>query len=366
MSALYIGIMSGTSLDGIDLVLAQFENGAVTLLDEAVFTFPESLKPSLLLLSQGQAISLESLGTIDHLLGLAYADTVNQFLNEKGLVKEQITAIGCHGQTVFHKPTGPHRFSMQLGDANLIAALTGITTVADFRRKDMAFGGQGAPLVPAFHQFVFSDPTLVRVVLNIGGIANITVLEPEKSVIGFDTGPGNMLMDAWILRHLGVSYDKNGEWAQTGKVHEALLVDLLSEPYFDQTHPKSTGRELFHLGWLDNKLSQFTGLTPEDVQATLLKLTVDTIAKEVRHFSAGELLVCGGGAQNKALMSQLAFALPRWHVMKTDEKGLPADGLEALAFAWLAKQCLEGKNANLPSVTGASRACRLGAIYYPD
>lgn len=366
MSALYIGLMSGTSLDGIDLVLAQFEKGGVTLLHEAVFAFPESLKPSLLLLSQGETISLEKLGTIDHLLGRAYADAVNQFLKEKGLKKEQITAIGCHGQTVFHKPTGPHRFSMQLGDANLIAALTGITTVADFRRKDMAFGGQGAPLVPAFHQFVFADPTLVRVVLNIGGIANISVLEPAKPVIGFDTGPGNMLMDAWILRHLGLNYDKDGEWAQTGKVHEALLADLLSEPYFKQPYPKSTGRELFHLGWLDEKLTKFKTLKPEDVQATLLAFTADTIAKEVSHFFEGELLVCGGGAQNKALMAQLALVLPKWRVMKTDEKGLPADGLEALAFAWLAKQCLEGKSANLPSVTGASRACRLGAIYYPD
>ncbi len=366
MSALYIGIMSGTSLDGIDLVLAQFKAGGVTLLDEAVFAFPESLKPSLLSLSQGQAISLERLGTIDHLLGHAYAEAVNQFLTQKGLTKDQITAIGCHGQTVFHKPTGPHRFSMQLGDANLIAALTGITTVADFRRKDMAFGGQGAPLVPAFHQYVFADPTLVRVVLNIGGIANISVLEPMKPVIGFDTGPGNMLMDAWILRNLGLHYDNNGEWAQTGKVHKALLTDLLSDSYFEQPHPKSTGRELFHLGWLDKKLSKFAGLKPEDVQASLLKLTVDTIAKEVSLFPAGELLVCGGGAQNKALMTQLAHALPSFHVMKTDEKGLPADGLEALAFAWLAKQCLEGKSANLPSVTGATRPCRLGAIYYPD
>lgn len=364
---MYIGIMSGTSLDGIDMVAASFSDQSVTLHHQAEYPFPETLKEKLIALSQGVPVTLEEIGTIDHFLGKTYAEAVNRFLTENSLKSEDITAIGCHGQTVFHKPTGPMPFTMQLGDANIIAALTGITTVADFRRKDMALGGQGAPLVPAFHQFLFGTDSTTKVVLNIGGIANISVLAPNQSVVGYDTGPGNMLMDSWISKHQGKPYDKDGAWAASGAVKPALLNQMLSEGYFAQPAPKSTGRELFHRGWLEAQLNAFNQpLSPEDVQATLLAFTVQSIANDVARYKQGELLVCGGGARNKALMKGLQVALPDWQVMTTDDKGVNGDSLEALAFAWLAHQALEGKPGNLPDVTGASRPCRLGAIYYPD
>lgn len=364
---MYIGIMSGTSLDGIDMVAATFGDHGATIHHQAMYSFPSELKEKLIALSQGEPITLDEIGTIDHFLGKTYAEAVNRFLGEYNLSPEAVTAIGCHGQTVFHKPSGPMPFTMQLGDANIIAALTGITTVADFRRKDMALGGQGAPLVPAFHRFLFGTEGNTKVVLNIGGIANISVLETGKPVLGFDTGPGNMLMDSWVSEHCGEPYDKDGQWAASGTVNPALLAQMLAEPYFSQPAPKSTGRELFHRGWLDQQLATFgLPLAGQDVQATLLALTAMSIANDVKKYSAGELLVCGGGAQNSALMEALKQALPGWTVMTTDDKGVDGDSLEALAFAWLAKQALEGKPGNLPEVTGASRLCRLGAIYYPD
>ncbi|MEZ8131946.1 anhydro-N-acetylmuramic acid kinase [Enterovibrio norvegicus] len=363
----YIGIMSGTSLDGIDIVAADFSASAPALFHKAMYPFPDALKSKLIGLSKGEPITLEEIGTIDHFLGKTYTETVNRFLAETGLDPNDVLAIGCHGQTVFHKPTGPMPFTMQLGDANLIATLTGITTVADFRRKDMALGGQGAPLVPAFHQSLFADATTSRVVLNIGGIANISVIEPNKPVVGFDTGPGNMLMDSWINHHKGKAYDHDGEWAASGTINRSLLEQMLSEPYFDLPAPKSTGRELFHQGWLNTQLALLNeSVLPEDVQATLLAFTATSIANDVKSISEGELLVCGGGAQNAALMASLQRLLPRWQVMPTDAKGIDGDSLEALAFAWLAKQAMEGKPGNVPEVTGASRPCRLGAIYYPD
>lgn len=364
---MYIGIMSGTSLDGIDMVAASFSGASVVLHHQAMYPFPEALKDRLIALSQGTPVTLEEIGTIDHFLGKTYAESVNRFLQEKGLEAHTITAIGCHGQTVFHKPTGPMPFTMQLGDANLIAALTGITTVADFRRKDMALGGQGAPLVPAFHQYLFGAENTTKVVLNIGGIANISVLSPTNPVVGYDTGPGNMLMDAWVHKHLGHPYDKDGVWAASGLVNQALLTQLLSDDYFALPAPKSTGRELFNHSWLEAQLSIFNeAVKPEDVQATLLAFTAHSIANDVRRFGHGELLVCGGGARNNALMAALQALLPDWQVMTTDDKGVNGDSLEALAFAWLAQQALEGNPGNLPDVTGASRSCRLGAIYYPD
>ncbi|WP_083539546.1 anhydro-N-acetylmuramic acid kinase [Enterovibrio coralii] len=364
---MYIGIMSGTSLDGIDMVAAEFSGDDIRVLHQSMYPFPAELVEKLISLSQGAPVTLEEVGTIDHFLGVTYANAVNRFLDEHQLPPASVTAIGCHGQTVFHKPDGDMRFTMQLGDANIIAAQTGITTVADFRRKDMALGGQGAPLVPAFHKGLFSDPHLCRVILNIGGIANISVLEPNKPVIGYDTGPGNMLMDSWIKQHKGQGYDKDGLWAASGTVNTQLLNQMLSEPYFARVAPKSTGRELFHAGWLRQQLDMFgEDLNEEDVQATLLALTAQSIANDVAKYTAGELLVCGGGAQNIALMSAMQAALPTWKVLTTDERGVDGDSMEALAFAWLAKQAIEGKPGNLSEVTGASRQCRLGAIYYPD
>ncbi|WP_325895445.1 anhydro-N-acetylmuramic acid kinase [Grimontia sp. NTOU-MAR1] len=364
---MYIGIMSGTSLDGIDMVAASFSDQSATLHHQAEYPFPEKLKDKLIALSQGASVTLEEIGTIDHFLGKTYAEAVNRFLAESTLKAEEIAAIGCHGQTVFHKPTGPMPFTMQLGDANIIAALTGITTVADFRRKDMALGGQGAPLVPAFHQFLFSTDSTTKVVLNIGGIANISVLAPDQPVIGYDTGPGNMLMDSWVSKHHGKPYDKDGVWAASGVVNQALLTQMLSDGYFAQSTPKSTGRELFNQRWLETHLNTFSQpVNAEDIQATLLAFTAQSIANDVTLYGSGELLVCGGGARNKTLMTALQLALPCWQVMPTDDIGINGDSLEALAFAWLAYQALKGKPGNLTDVTGASRPCRLGAIYYPD
>ncbi|WP_407334439.1 anhydro-N-acetylmuramic acid kinase [Enterovibrio sp. 27052020O] len=364
---MYIGIMSGTSLDGIDLVAADFDDQSARTHHQTMYPFPESLKEKLIALSQGAPVTLEEIGTIDHFLGKTYASAVNQFLAETGLRAESITAIGCHGQTVFHQPSGPMPFTMQLGDANIIAALTGITTVTDFRRKDMALGGQGAPLVPAFHRYLFGENNKTRVVLNIGGIANISIMTPNQPVIGYDTGPGNMLMDSWVLQHQNTPYDQDGKWAASGTVDQALLTQMLTDNYFAQTAPKSTGRERFHQGWLTQQLTQFgQEIAPEDVQATLLTFTATSIANELSNDDAGELLVCGGGAKNSTLMKALQHALPSWQVMTTDAKGVDGDSMEALAFAWLARQALKGEPGNLPEVTGASRLCRLGAIYYPD
>ncbi|WP_394209776.1 anhydro-N-acetylmuramic acid kinase [Enterovibrio calviensis] len=364
---MYIGIMSGTSLDGIDLVAADFDHQSANAHHQAMYPFPEALKEKLIALSQGAPVTLEEIGTIDHFLGKTYASAVNQFLAQTGLKAEDITAIGCHGQTVFHQPNGPMPFTMQLGDANIIAALTGITTVADFRRKDMALGGQGAPLVPAFHRYLFGESNKTRVVLNIGGIANISVLAPNHPVMGYDTGPGNMLMDSWVLEHQHKPYDEDGNWAACGELNPALLNQMLSDGYFAKSAPKSTGRELFNQGWLTQQLAKFgEEIAPEDVQATLLALTATSIADELNDDDKGELLVCGGGARNSTLMNALQHALPSWQVMTTDDKGIDGDSMEALAFAWLARQALEGEPGNLPEVTGASRPCRLGAIYYSD
>lgn len=260
---------------------------------------------------------------------------------------------------------------MQLGDANIIAAKTHITTIADFRRKDMALGGQGAPLVPAFHQQLFSTPDATRVILNIGGISNITVLTPNQAVTGFDTGPGNMLMDAWIHQHNGEQYDANAKWAKTGTVNEILLETLLDEPYFKQPAPKSTGRELFNLPWLKQKLSGLD-IPAEDVQATLAEFTAITITNDVITYQYNEkselsikqeLLVCGGGAHNPLLMARLTARLPEWQVMSTTEREVDSDNMEAMAFAWLAYRTHHNKPGNLPEVTGASGLTSLGAIY---
>ncbi len=363
---LYIGVMSGTSLDGIDLVAVKFTGQTPHVLAKRMMAFPEKMKDLLIALSQGEKITLQEVGQIDHLLGQTYADCINHFIEESQLNRNEIQAIGCHGQTVFHQPDGEYPFTMQLGDANIIAAKTGIVTVADFRRKDMALGGQGAPLVPAFHAAMFSDPSLCRVIVNIGGIANITVLQPNETVQGYDTGPGNMLMDAWIHKHKGLAFDPDGQWASEGHVDALFLNQLLSAPYFSKPQPKSTGRELFHLTWLEEQIALFgQSLKSEDIQASLLMFTACSIANEIKMRPAGELLVCGGGAKNPQLMKALQEELSSWKVIDTDNM-MDSDYVEAIAFAWLASRILSGKTGNLPAVTGASRQCLLGAIYLPD
>lgn len=358
----YIGIMSGTSMDGVDTVLVEIDDNRVSLLCEHAFPMGKNLKQSLLDICLGQPTSLQAIGELDHRLGHLFADAVLALLEKANIDSSSVKAIGSHGQTVFHSPTTEHPFTMQLGDANIISAKTGITTVADFRRKDMAFGGQGAPLVPAFHQQLFSQPDLTRVILNIGGIANITILDPAKPVTGFDTGPGNMLMDAWITKHLGKRFDANAEWALTGNVNNDLLNSLMCDPYFALQPPKSTGRELFNLPWLENHLEQFT-LSAEDVQRTLAEFTAVSISNDVTKETPGELLVCGGGAHNPLIMQRLAELLPQWQVITTADRGVDIDNMEAMAFAWLAYRTLHKLPGNLPEVTGATQLTPLGAIY---
>lgn len=362
----FIGVMSGTSMDGVDTVLVEIDGNHIELIASLDYPFPEPLKQRLLAMCLGQPTSLDEIGELDHLLGHLFADAVDALLKHANCDASAISAIGNHGQTVFHRPDGAAPFTMQIGDANIIATKTGIDTVADFRRKDMALGGQGAPLVPAFHQSIFATSDSSVVVLNIGGIANISVLRPEHPVIGYDTGPGNMLMDAWCAKHRQHKFDQDAQFALEGKVDKALLAQLMNEPYLSRSAPKSTGRELFNLPWLEAQLSQFT-LKPHDVQRTLCEYTAITIANEVAQYQIGaepELLVCGGGVHNPLLMSRLAELLPQWSVMSTDDKGVDSDNMEAMAFAWLAQRRLHNLPSNLPEVTGASHLASLGVLYF--
>ncbi len=364
----YIGLMSGTSMDGVDaaLVSLDLDGGSIKLVDAIEYPLPEALKQDLILLGLGQKTTLAQIGELDHRLGLLFSEATLALLAHANVDACHVTAIGCHGQTVFHQPEGEFPFTMQLGDGNLIAVKTGINTINDFRRKDMALGGQGAPLVPAFHQWVFSPKESVQVVLNIGGIANITVLSPNGEVDGYDTGPGNMLMDAWIAKHQEVGFDRNGDWAAQGKINAILLEALLSDPYFAQLPPKSTGRERFNLDWLTALLHAYPSISPVDVQATLAAFTAQSIINDVKPLMASRLLVCGGGARNQHLMALLQDGLPTTSVTTTADEGVDPDNLEAMAFAWLAARTWHRQSGNLPVVTGASQSTILGALHWAD
>lgn len=366
-SSLYIGVMSGTSLDGIDVALVDMSDKQVKLVASHCYPIPEEIRQQLTEICVNKHATLQQLGEIDHRLGHLYADVIHDLLVKNHLHPESIQAIGCHGQTIFHSPNSPYPFTMQIGDANIIAARTKITTIADFRRKDMAFGGQGAPLVPAFHQAIFADKTKHRVILNIGGISNFTVISPQHTLTGYDTGPGNTLLDAWIYQHQGKTYDKDAQWALGGQIDPALLSHLLDDPYFALAAPKSTGRELFNLAWLNKKLAGCT-LSPQDIQATLVELTVVSVVNELKKLNltpdlACELLVCGGGARNIMIMQRFAEHLKQWSVKTTNDLGVDIDYVEAMAFAWLAHQRIHGLAGNVPEVTGAIQAISLGAIY---
>ncbi|MGK9171853.1 anhydro-N-acetylmuramic acid kinase [Yokenella regensburgei] len=363
-SGRYIGVMSGTSLDGVDVVLAAIDDRMVAQQASLTWPMPVSLKEAILSVCQGQPVTLSQLGRLDSQLGKLFADAVQALLSQERLLAKDIVAIGCHGQTVWHEPVGDEPHTLQIGDNNQIAARTGITVVGDFRRRDIALGGQGAPLVPAFHHALLAHPTERRMVLNIGGIANVSVLFPDSPVKGHDTGPGNMLMDAWIWRQLGKPYDKDGQWASGGKVILPLLQRMLSDPYFAAAAPKSTGREYFNYSWLERQLAGFPAQAPQDVERTLVELTAVTISEQV--LLAGgcdRLLVCGGGSRNPLVMARLSSLLPGTEVTTTDEAGISGDDMEALAFAWLAWRTLAGLPGNLPSVTGAAYPTVLGAIY---
>ncbi len=371
----YIGLMSGTSADGIDAVLADFSAPTPSIKATHYQAYPVKLQQAVLALCENEAtLSLQQLGELDQILGQYYAHTVQALLAKTEIDPKQIHAIGNHGQTLRHQPNHATPFTMQCGDPNVIAADTGITTVADFRRRDLALGGQGAPLVPLFHHALFYTPTEDRVIVNIGGQANVTFLPQDANsttdtpLLAFDTGPGNALMDAWIAEHLQQPFDKGGAWAASGKVYEALLADLLSHPYFQQHSPKSCGREQFNLTWLQQHLDAHASLPPEDVQATLLALSAQSIAQPILDaaLAKGRVLVCGGGAYNTTLLAELQKLLPDFTVDTTDAVGVAPDTLEALAFAWLARETLNGRPGSHPSVTGARSPAILGGVYYGE
>ncbi|HEY2396252.1 MAG TPA: anhydro-N-acetylmuramic acid kinase [Rudaea sp.] len=365
--ALHLGLISGTSADGIDVALASFEP-APRLHAALTHPYPPALRRRILDLAQGDGrISLDELGALDIEIARVFAEAAGSLLERHGIAPGAISALGSHGQTVRHRPAGATPYTLQLGDANVIAELTGIVTVADFRRRDMAAGGQGAPLAPAFHAAMLGGD-VPRVVLNLGGIANISVLsgDPADAIVGFDTGPASCLLDAWAERQLGQAFDRDGDFAASGQVDNALLMHMLSDPYFALPPPKSTGREVFHPGWLQQQVGDAT-VTPADVQATLLALTVQTIAAAIRTHAArtGEVLVCGGGVHNAALMSALGNALAPLPVQSIATRGIDPDFVEAMLFAWLAHERLHDRpSLDVARVTGARGARVLGGIYF--
>ena len=374
-SSLFLGMISGTSADGIDVAIARFHDAPAPRAELAfgrTYAWDPALREVLVELGQrAPALTLDEIGTLETRIGQAFADAAESAIRDSGIDRATLGAIGSHGQTLRHRPDGPrgdgqHRFTLQLGDASLIAETTGVRTVADFRRRDVAAGGHGAPLLPALHAALLAAPGEDRAVLNLGGIANLTLLPADGGAVrGFDTGPANGLMDAWCLRHVGEGYDRGGSFAASGRVDPGLLARLLDDPYFALPAPKSTGRDQFHLAWVESKLGGDE--TPADVQATLLALTTATVAEALRATLPGaqRVIACGGGVHNPALMQALADALPGTLVESTAVHGIDPDMVEALGFAWLARQAVLGRPGNLPSVTGARGWRVLGAIHSP-
>ncbi len=379
----YIGIMSGTSLDGVDVVLCEIDSQSCTLLHSLEYPMPQELKNDILTIIEGKS-TLEQVGKIDHRLGLLFTQAVGALLIRENIDASSIIAIGLHGQTLWHEPDGEHPFSMQLGDSNIMTAKTGIPVVADFRRKDMALGGQGAPFAPAFHEFIFKNINSSVSIVNIGGMANITVL--GQKLIGYDTGCGNVLLDMWINKHQNVTYDKDGTWAKSGEVDYTLLDAMMADEYFSQPYPKSTGREKFNEAWLENMLCRgepmcspnmdekknITSVVEakgnhmglplrrnEDVQRTLVELTALSISNEVLKFNTDVALLCGGGAKNSFLVERIKALMPNVEVAIAQN----ADEIEAMTFAWLAYKRIHKEKVNLKDVTGAKDNTILGAIY---
>lgn len=372
---IYIGVMTGTSMDGLDLVAVSFE----PLILHATLTLPfdENLRTQLMALTLPDDNEIDRMGIADVALGKMIGEGINRLISESQLDKSNIRAIGSHGQTIRHRPE--NGFSLQIGDAHIISEITGLPVVHDFRMRDLASGGQGAPLVPAFHQALFQHENIHRVILNLGGIANVSMLpagQPDK-VYGFDTGPANILMDAWCERHTGQPYDENGDWSAYGQPIRSLLERLSAHDYFAKEPPKSTGREDFNLEWLDNQISDWRNDldydeledTPENIQATLMKLTTRAIKKAIyrcKLMDTGEVYVCGGGAYNSYLLEQLRWRLRKhnWSVQTTADLGLAPTWVEATAFAWLAMRYCQGLAGNLPAVTGAKGFRVLGTMTY--
>ncbi len=355
--------MSGTSMDAVDVAMVEFAQHA-SLLDYRQYPIPENLKQQVRAIN-GNTV-LQQVAEIDNKLGQLFADAINRFLTDSNTSADHIAAIGSHGQTVYHRPGHDWRTSIQLGDANVICARTGIDTVADFRRMDMACNGQGAPLAPAFHRYQFHSASKNRTVLNIGGIANISILPSDNSleITGFDTGPGNGLLDDWNYRHNQTDMDRDSQWASTGEINNKLLQEMMADPYFKLPPPKSTGRDYFNMDWLQRQANT-RDLCPEDIQATLLEFSMQTIANAIKtHFQeCEEIYVCGGGASNPAMLSRLQLLLASTKLMTTEELGIHPDAIEAVTFAWLAYCRVTETKLNLTSITGANRPILAGAIY---
>ena len=367
MAKYFIGLMSGTSMDAIDAVLADFSSSQPSIISTASTPLPNDLKTLLLTLNLEQRIQLSEVVEADFRVAELSAKTILQLINNTNVRTQDVIAIGSHGQTIYHQPRTEYPSSLQVGDPSLIAERTNITTIADFRRRDIACGGEGAPLVPAFHRHCFYTTKEKRTIVNIGGMANITILRTDRDTetLGFDTGPGNVLMDHWCQLHKNKPFDHNGQWTSSGQVNSCLLESFLDDPYFKAPPPKSTGRDLFNNLWLQERLKDNDSLAPEDIQATLCELTARSITDAIKHYAPEnqQTIVCGGGAHNDALMGRLK-SLSAHPVSSSESFGLDPDWLEALAFAWLAQQTVNHQTGNLPSATGANHAAILGGIYY--
>ena len=368
MTELYLGLISGTSMDGADAALVQFDDAGCRVLAGHGSAFPPEVLEALssVVARPMSVVSLDQLGQLETRLGHFFADTALALLEREGLAPGDVTAIGSHGQTIRHCPDLAPAFTWQIGDPNVVAARTGITTVADFRRRDLALGGQGAPLMPGFHKAVFSSAAEDRVVVNLGGMANVTILPREGVVQGFDTGPGNALMDIWSQARRRRPFDEDGNWARSGCVHSGLLERFRQDPFFAKPPPKSTGREYFNKLWIEDALLDMTiWPSPQDIQATLLELTARSIADVIASAAAEarRVLVCGGGVHNTFLLQRLVELMPDRSVESTQAHGIDPDWVEAAGFAWLARQTLNGRAGNLTTVTGARAPAVLGAIY---
>lgn len=381
MDDYYIGLMTGTSVDSLDAALVQLpEDGSLRLINTHAIPLADAIREHVKALTTTGNHEIESLRFLDEAIAQYACQAVHEICEKSGIATDLITAIGSHGQTVRHYPGSPTSsgFSLQVGDPNIIAETTGITTVADFRRRDIAAGGQGAPLVPAFHRAAFQTSTEDRVILNLGGIANITylpangILASEGTVLGYDTGPANTLLDGWCWKHTGKRFDQDGQWARSGSCDTTLLQLLLSDPYFAKNHPKSTGRETFNLTWLDQALLQLDdthrqGLSAVDIQATLLELSVVSICNEIDKIDThrqASIYACGGGANNALFMQKLNERMIKRNVATTQTLNMHPNWVEPIAFAWLAKQTIDRKPANLPSATGAKKDVILGGVYW--
>lgn len=365
MGRYYLGLISGTSVDGVDAAVCEFGDRSCRVVTARTFAYPTAIADRIDTLIRSQQAPLKEIGAVDVVVGRFFADCACALLRNENIDRRDVVAIGHHGQTIFHAPDPPEPFSWQIGDPNSVAAITGIDTVADLRRIDMALGGQGAPLVPAFHHWLFASQSAARVIVNVGGIANLTLLVPGRDVIGFDTGPGNTLLDIWTRRHRSEPYDAGGRWATSGTVDSGLLAAMKRDAYFSRPAPKSTGREYFNSDWIDRQLkSGLPEVDPVNVAATIVELTATTIIDAIAAcgLTRYDLVICGGGSKNRLLMQRLG-ALSGSAPQTTAAYGLDPDFVEAAAMAWLAFARVEQRTGNLPTVTAAREATVLGGLY---